>query len=99
MALRQLSAEEIDLFIKEDKIVWVACRNPHFGPLQGKFMKKDPKKGDSPSKDHYAFCPYKKGVSLPFLPAQSFFIEEDSKQHKKAMAEVLKAAFKRKRSF
>ena len=89
MGLRKLSEDEIEAFIDEDKIIQVGCREPQLTPMHGKFVKG---KG---SLKTYSFCPFKKGVNLPFLEASAWLLKDDSDEgHKATMEETLQAAFR-----
>ena len=89
MGLRKLSDEEIEAFIAEDKIVQVGCREPQLSPIHGKFVKG---KG---SMTTYSFCPFKKGVNLPFLEASAWLLKDDNDgDHQATMEATLDAAFR-----
>ena len=96
MPLRSLKPEEIDDLIDQDKICWVACRNPKLELAQGKFVKGEPLDG---GKDGYlySFCVFKKGVKTGFLPAQMWLIDDvhavDS--HKDIVGDTLAKMFKK----
>ena len=93
--MRQLTIEEIESLIDEDKIVWVSCRKPAMPLLQGKFSKSPkPLEGDD---YHYCFCPYKRGYDMPFLAAENWHIVDDDskKANKNAIEDVMKH-FKKK---
>lgn len=94
MAVKELSAEEIEAFIAADKIVRVGCRQPPLAPTEGKFVRsKEPVDGIW----HYAFCPYKKGVTMPWLAAEEWLLEQEDADHARSMEEAL-AAMRRRQS-
>lgn len=98
MALRELTSKEIDEFIEHDRIIMVGCRNPNLSPLHGKFVRASKPIEEGSNEYSYSFCPFKKGVNLPFLPANYWLLkEEDSTSHKKAVEEALSSAFRKKR--
>lgn len=93
MPIRELTVQEIEDFITQDKIVWVGCLDPKLKPTQGKFVKgKEPyPDGEYP----YSFCPYQKGVNLPFLPACCWIID-DAEFTRPSLEDALAAALKKR---
>lgn len=88
--MRELTPREIEELIQEDKIVWVSCRKPYLKLTQGKFVRSP--KPDEAGDHLYSFCPYKRGVSLPFLAANAWLIsdEEAKEAQSSAISEVMK---------
>ena len=96
MPLRPLSDREIEAFISEDEIVWVACREPQFKLTQGKFMAKD--ETDAEGQKLYSFCPFKRGLKTGFLPADAWLVDDhhDETEHNRAAQVVLAQLFPKK---
>jgi hypothetical protein len=68
---QKLTANEIDQIIERDRIVVAKCLSPATKALHGKFVSKiDKLTGEKV----YSFCPFKKGVDLPFSTAQNYVL-------------------------
>ena len=97
LALRSLSAADIEEFIADDKIVWAACRAPRLDLTQGKFVR-----GRSPLEPYgseypYSFCVFKRGVTTGFLAAHHWLVDDaDDDRHGEAIQETLAKMFSSK---
>jgi hypothetical protein len=88
--MRKLTDTEIEDLIRDDQIVWVTCRQPAMPLMQGKFAR-SPKALEDGS-FQYAFCPYKRNISMPFLPADVWMISDEKSKdaQSSAIADVMK---------
>ena len=72
--------------MKSDEIIIAACPVQNMPALHGKFVSKV--KG---GKEIFCFCPFKKGLSFDFLPADQWH-HADSKEAAISVAEALKSS-------